>query len=250
MTMPPDVQSPIAALQAQLAACNARLEAANKELDMLCYAVSHDLRAPVRAVDGFSRMLLNRCRDRLDAEDLRLLNVVRTSSAGMGRLIDDMVSFSRLGRRTLHLAPIDMAAVVSKAWASLSQACPGCLDMQPLPSVTGDAELLTQAWQHLLSNAVKFSAASPAPAIVVSGEPLGDELLYRVQDNGVGFDMEYVHKLFAPMQRLHAVAEFPGSGFGLASVARIIQRHGGRVGAESRDGAGATFWFTLPGPSP
>lgn len=246
MTAPPTDAQQLAALQAELQACQASLDAAHKELEMLCYAVSHDLRAPLRAVDGFSKMLLNRSQDRLDDEDRRLLDVVRTSSTSMARLMDAMVDFSRLIRQPMQCTGLHMPALVSDAWAPLAPNFRGSFDRQALPDAQGDPLLIRQAWRELLSNAVKFSAGGPAPAIVVSGERQGDEWMYRVADNGVGFDMAYVHKLFAPMQRLHLVKEFPGSGFGLASVARIVARHEGRVGALAQPGQGATFWFTLP----
>ena len=218
---------------------------------MLCYAVSHDLRAPLRAVDGFSRMLMNRWQDRLDPEDRRLFNVVRASSVTMGLMIDDLVGFSRLGRQPLRPTEIDMAALVSDAWAEAGAGFAGSLDLQALLPARGDRSLLEQAWLQLLSNAVKFSAGSAEPVIVVRCAREGNEIVYVVRDNGIGFDMTYAHKLFGAFQRLHASPDFPGTGLGLAKVARIVNRHRGRVGAEGKDGGGATFWFALPaGPDP
>jgi light-regulated signal transduction histidine kinase (bacteriophytochrome) len=244
--MSSDKESEIADLQAQLRTCTARLDAANSELEMLCHAVSHDLRAPLRAVDGFTRMLMQRCEDRFDAEELRLLHVVRTNSATMSRLIDDIVAFARLSRDPLRVVDIDMGELMSQAWSEAAREFSGDMRVQDLPATRGDRALLKQVWVHLLSNAVKFSARSASPAIVVSGERAAEEHVYTVRDNGVGFDMEYAGKLYKAFQRLHGVSEFPGNGIGLASVARIVKRHGGRVGAESHAGQGATFWFSLP----
>jgi light-regulated signal transduction histidine kinase (bacteriophytochrome) len=240
-----DSEAEVVRLRAQLGACSARLEAANSELEMLCHAVSHDLRAPLRAVDGFSRMLLQRCEGRLNAEELRLVQVVRTNSATMNRLIDDIVDFARLSRDALRVSDIDMEALVAQAWSEARLEYAGRMQVQSLPATRGDRGLLKQAWAHLLSNAAKFSARAAAPVIVVSAARQGNEIVYTVRDNGVGFDMKYADKLYKAFQRLHG-AEFPGNGIGLASVARIVKRHGGRVGAESHRGDGATFWFSLP----
>ena len=244
--MSSDNETEVASLQAQLRTCTARLEAANNELEMLCHAVSHDLRAPLRAVDGFSRMLLQRCEGRFDAEELRLLQVVRANSATMHRLIDDIVDFARLSRDALRVVDIDMTELVSQAWSEAARDFAGEMRVQTLPAARGDRALLKQVWTHLLSNAAKFSAPAAAPAIVIGGERQGDETVYTVRDNGVGFDMTYADKLFKAFQRLHGASEFSGNGIGLASVARIVKRHGGRVGAESRPGHGATFWFSMP----
>ena len=189
----------------------------NSELEMLCHAVSHDLRAPLRAVDGFTRMLLQRCEGRLNAEELRLLNVVRTNSATMNRLIDDIVNFARLNRDALRVADIDMARWSSRRGARPPANIPVACACRACRPHAATVTLLKQAWAHLLSNAVKFSAPSAAPVIIVSGERQGDELVYIVRDNGAGFDMNYADKLFKAFQRLHGASEFPGNGIGLAS---------------------------------
>lgn len=248
-TMPLDAKAEIASLQSQLSVCAASLEAAHKELDMLSHAVSHDLGAPLRAVDGFSRMLLDRCRDRLGSEDLRLLNVVRANCATMRRLIDDVVSYSRLHRKALHSSDVDMTVLVAQAWTEVAGNYAGAFELSALPHATGDRLLLREVWLQLLSNALKFSAGTPAPRVAIDGERRADEVCYRVQDNGAGFDMAYAHKLFAVFQRLHSEQEFPGAGIGLAKVERIVNRHGGTVGASGTPAGGATFWFTLPAPS-
>jgi light-regulated signal transduction histidine kinase (bacteriophytochrome) len=243
-----EAERDIAELRTQLRNCHASLDAAYKELDLLCHAVSHDLRAPLRAVDGFTRMLLDRAHERLDDEDRRLIDVVRGNSARMSELIEDLVRYSRLNRQAVHPASVDMAALVGEAWSALEHAPSERLDVQPMPAAFGDRVLLKQVWFELLGNALKFRAAGEDVHIEVSGERQGDECVYRVRDRGVGFDMAYAQKLFSVFQRLHAVKDFPGHGIGLASVARIVQRHGGRVGAESAPRRGATFFFALPAP--
>jgi len=241
-----ETHSQIAALRAELQACNASLDAAYKELDLLCYAVSHDLRAPLRAIDGFTRMLLDRAHGRLDDEDRRLLDVVRGNAAKMSALIEDLVRYSRLNRQAMHPARFDMGTLVAESFNGLHAGPTVHLQLQTLPEAWGDRTLLKQVWSELLANAAKFSARSEAPQVVVSGEQRDAEQVFRVSDNGVGFDMAYAKKLFSVFQRLHAPRDFPGNGIGLANVARIVQRHGGRVGAEGSPGQGATFWFALP----
>jgi light-regulated signal transduction histidine kinase (bacteriophytochrome) len=244
--MKSESHSQIASLRAELQARNAALDAAYKELDLLCYAVSHDLRAPLRAIDGFTRMLLDRAQGRLDHEDHRLLDVVRGNAAKMSALIEDLVRYSRLNRQAMHPARVDMAALAAEVFNSLHAGANVRLQLQTLPEAWGDLALLKQVWSELLANALKFSARNEAPQVAVSAERRDAEQVFRVSDNGVGFDMAYAKKLFAVFQRLHAPRDFPGNGIGLANVARIVQRHGGRVGAEGTPGQGATFWFTLP----
>jgi light-regulated signal transduction histidine kinase (bacteriophytochrome) len=244
--MKSESHSQIASLRAELQARSAALDAAYKELDLLCYAVSHDLRAPLRAIDGFTRMLLDRAQGRLDDEDRRLLDVVRGNAAKMSALIEDLVRYSRLNRQAMHPARVDMAALAAEAFNALHAGANVRLQLQTLPEAWGDLALLKQVWSELLANALKFSARNEAPQVVVSAERRDAEQVFRVSDNGVGFDMAYAKKLFAVFQRLHAPRDFPGNGIGLANVARIVQRHGGRVGAEGTPGQGATFWFALP----
>jgi light-regulated signal transduction histidine kinase (bacteriophytochrome) len=244
--MKSESHSQIASLRAELQARSAALDAAYKELDLLCYAVSHDLRAPLRAIDGFTRMLLDRAQGRLDDEDRRLLDVVRGNAGKMSALIEDLVRYSRLNRQAMHPARVDMAALAAEAFNALHAGANVRLQLQTLPEAWGDLALLKQVWSELLANALKFSARNEAPRVVVSAERRDAEQVFRVSDNGVGFDMAYAKKLFAVFQRLHAPRDFPGNGIGLANVARIVQRHGGRVGAEGTPGQGATFWFALP----
>lgn len=235
----------IARANHQLHHLNEELAASNSELESFTYSVSHDLRAPLRAIDGFARMLSERAADRLDAEDRRLLEVVRKSSKTMGQLIDDLLHLSRLGRAPLQKHPIDMQALVEEVWRELPSFS-GDIRFDALPATEGDRTLLRQVWINLLSNAVKFSSKSEQPAITVSAESSAHEVRYQVRDNGAGFDSRYLAKLFNVFQRLHSADEYPGTGVGLAIVARVITRHGGRVWAEGEPGKGACFHFALP----
>lgn len=225
-----------------------QLEAANKELESFSYSVSHDLRAPLRAIDGFSRILEEDYGEGLDDEARRLLRVVSDNAKRMGMLIDDLLAFSRLGRKELGWERLDMAALAREA--SAEAIAPygerTRLEIGPLPAAWGDRALLRQVWANLLSNAAKYGARAPHPRIEVSGRTGNGEIVYTVRDNGVGFDMRHADKLFGVFQRLHAADEYPGTGVGLAIVQRVVARHGGRVGASGEIGRGAEFWFTLP----
>ncbi|MGH8664683.1 MAG: ATP-binding protein [Burkholderiales bacterium] len=225
-----------------------QLVAANKELEAFSYSVSHDLRAPLRAVDGFSRILQEDYDDKLDDEGRRVLNVIRNSSQEMGRLIDDLLAFSRLGRSEVSGADIDMSALVRSILDEMRREN-GTLpevELRALPPAHGDSALLRQVWINLLSNAVKFSAKADHPRIEVGGHPEGSAHVYYVKDNGAGFDMKYYDKLFGVFQRLHRSDEFPGTGVGLAIVQRVVSKHDGKVWAQGAVGQGATFLFTLP----
>jgi signal transduction histidine kinase len=227
----------------------ARLEAANKELESFSYSVSHDLRSPLRAIDGFSRIVEEDYGDRLDDEGKRLLRVIRENGVRMGQLIDDLLQFSRLGRKPINSVPLDMNALAAEAYEEARTAAPEKephIVLHSLPAASGDRGLIKQVWANLLENAIKYSSTREKPVIEVSGEKKGKEVHYRVRDNGVGFDMAYAHKLFSVFQRLHASTEFSGTGVGLAIVHRIVTRHGGRVWAEGKPGEGAVFHFTLP----
>jgi signal transduction histidine kinase len=230
----------------------AALEAANKELESFSYSVSHDLRSPLRAIDGFSRILLEDYAATLDAEGRRLLGVIRDNSRKMGELIDDLLEYSRLGRKTLAHTAIDMQRLVDEVLEELPAAGGSAprLELGELPPAHGDRTLLKQAWTNLLANAVKFSSKREQPLIAVSGREDGAQCVYCVKDNGAGFDMRYHDKLFSVFQRLHGAQEFEGTGVGLAIVQRVIARHGGRVWAEGAVGAGAAFHFSLPKGSP
>ncbi|HZP92493.1 MAG TPA: PAS domain S-box protein [Burkholderiales bacterium] len=243
----------IRSLNATLEVRAAQLEAANKELESFTYSVSHDLRSPLRAIDGYSRMLEEDYQALLDEEGRRLLKVVRDSSQKMGHLIDDLLTFSRFGRKTISADRIDMRALVQEAEAEARAGLPGCraeMVIGDLPPAWADRVLVKQVWVNLLSNALKYSGSASAPRVEVGStaapERPGDTVYY-VRDNGVGFDMKYSDKLFGVFQRLHREDEFPGTGVGLAIVHRLITRHGGRVWAEGKVNEGAIFYFSLPG---
>jgi len=249
ITQRQEVENQIRDLNKHLQQRAVELETVNQELEAFSYSVSHDLRAPLRAVDGFSRLLEQEYCERLDAEGLRLLTVVRDNSRKMGALIDDLLTFSRLGRKPVEEITFDMHSLVKEA---LSDALTGIETGQPevevksLPNARADRALLKQVWLNLLSNAVKYSGKSTQPRITVGGRIDGDECVYHVQDNGVGFDMRYYDKLFGVFQRLHGPEQFPGTGVGLAIVKRVVVKHGGRVWAEGKPNEGASFFFSLP----
>jgi light-regulated signal transduction histidine kinase (bacteriophytochrome) len=226
----------------------AQLEAANKELEAFSYSVSHDLRAPLRAIDGFSRIVQEDYAGKLNDEGRRLLGIIRDNSRKMAQLIDDLLEYSRLGRKPLSTAEIDMKRLVEKVLGELQMSGerPSRLEIGALPLAHGDAVLVKQAWANLLGNAVKFSSKRDRPLIEVNGHENGAENVYCVKDNGAGFDMKYYDKLFGVFQRLHSEEEFEGTGVGLAIVQRVVTRHGGRVWAEGKVDQGAAFYFSLP----
>ncbi len=235
-------------LLARLNDSNQRLGTANKELETFAYSVSHDLRAPLRAIDGFSRMLQEDCADNLDAEARRLIQVVRDGVGKMGRLIDDILAFSRASRSEMATSDIDMTELVRATLAELAPAMTGRhieVIVAPLPPTRGDREMMQRVWMNLLDNAIKFTTRKENPRIEVGSYPEANETVYFVKDNGAGFDMAYIDKLFSVFQRLHTVEDFPGTGAGLAIVKRIVNRHGGRVWAEGEVDKGAAFYFAL-----
>ncbi|MES2934523.1 MAG: ATP-binding protein, partial [Pseudomonadota bacterium] len=225
------------------------LIATNGELESFSYSVSHDLRAPLRAMNGYALMLEEDYADRLDESGMRYLSVIRTNSERMGRLIDDLLAFSRLGRQAFTKADLDMQALVQEVVTEVLQehlSQPPAIHIALLPDARADRSLLRQVWLNLISNAAKFSKKRPDAAIWISASRDGNEITYCVKDNGVGFNMAFYGKLFGVFQRLHHASEFAGTGVGLAIVQRIVLRHNGRIWAESKDGEGATFYFTLP----
>lgn len=230
----------------------AELDAANKELEAFAYSVSHDLRAPLRHVSGFSALLADRATDDLDEKSRHYVERISASVREMGVLIDDLLQFSRSGRAELKIGPVDMDATLAEALEPLRRETDG-RDIEwvvaPLPGVVGDRALLRQVWANLIGNAVKFTR-DRAPARIEVGARDGDADergdVFFVRDNGVGFDMEYAHKLFGVFQRLHGAGEFEGTGIGLANVHRIVTRLGGSAWAEGAPDEGATFYFSLP----
>ncbi len=234
-------------LNQQLAGQAEQLKAANGELEAFSYSVSHDLRAPLRAIDGFSRIIEEDYSEAFDDEGRRLLSVVRRNTQKMGALIDDLLAFSRLGRKELARMHIDMGGMARSVFEDLGPTAEAAtLRVSDLPPAVGDPAMVRQVFANLLSNALKFAGGNGGAVVVVGGHNGGGENTYFVRDNGVGFDMEYAGKLFGVFQRLHSSEEFEGTGVGLAIVQRIVHRHGGRVWAEGELGAGATFYFTLP----
>jgi PAS domain S-box-containing protein len=225
-----------------------QLEATNQELESFSYSVSHDLRAPLRAIDGFSRMIQEDYASVLNTEGMRLLRVIRDNTRRMAQLIDDLLAFSHLGRQALNEISVDMTALAQSAWMQLHEGAVesrASCKIESLPHAVGDPILLRQVWANLLSNALKYSSKSKQPLIEVSASNREGQVVYCVRDDGVGFDARYSDKLFGVFQRLHSHEEFPGTGVGLAIVKRIVTRHGGRVWAESEVGKGAQFYFTL-----
>lgn len=227
----------------------ADLELKNKELESFSYSVSHDLRAPLRAIGGFSRMLLDDHARHLDGEGKRLLGVVVENTRRMGQLIDDLLRFSRVGRTSIQRTAIDMAELARNVASELTASCPGRgieLSVAALSPAHGDSSLLRQVFHNLIGNSLKYTRSREVPRIEVTSRPDGNGTIYSVVDNGVGFEMEYVGKLFGVFQRLHSSEEFEGTGVGLALVKRIIERHGGRVWAEGKVNEGAKIHFMLP----
>jgi signal transduction histidine kinase len=232
----------------QLQKASAALEASNKELEAFSYSVSHDLRGPVRAIDGFSSMLLLDHADALPAEGRRYLETVRSNAKQMGLLIDDLLSFAHLARQELGRQRFDPRPLVEECFEKLrTQTGNTAVECAAgaLPVCEADPALLRQVFMNLIGNAFKYSGKTKRPCVEVGCERRGAEEAYFVRDNGVGFDMKYAAKLFGVFQRLHRQEEFEGTGVGLAIVQRIVQRHGGRVWAQSAPGEGATFYFTL-----
>lgn len=235
-------------LELRVAERTVELEAANKELEAFSYSVSHDLRAPLRAIDGFSRIFVEDYEDKLDDEAKRLFDVIRKNAQNMGQLIDDLLEFSRLGRKHIEPTVIDMTQLAQEVCqqSELNLLPIQNLKINLLPETKGDKSLLRQVFINLISNAVKYSRTTENAFIEIGGRNENDENIYYIQDNGVGFDMKYGSKLFGVFQRLHGADEFEGTGVGLAIVQRIVHRHGGRVWAEGEVNKGATFYFALP----
>ncbi len=228
-----------------------QLEASNIEMEAFSYSVSHDLRAPLRHIDGFAAILSKKHSNQLSEEALHYLKTITNSAKKMGVLIDDLLSFSRAGRTGMEKTPVNMDQAVQEALTYIQTSwLRRNIDwnIQPLPAVLGDYNLLLQVWLNLLDNAVKYTNTRKMAIISIGCKEEKDEFIFYIQDNGVGFDMKYAPKLFGVFQRLHSSAEFEGTGIGLANVRRIILRHGGRTWAEAEHDIGATFYFSIPKP--
>lgn len=235
-------------LEQRVARRTEQLAMANKELEAFSYSISHDLRAPLRSINGFSTALLDEYGDQFTDAARRYLEIIRNSAVQMSRLIDDLLEFSRLSRQELRKANVDLSQLVRRSVSELTAVEPQrnvSVEVQSLPSTRGDRNLLYQVVMNLLSNAFKFTRYQPSPKIEVGSFEQDGQTVYYVKDNGAGFDDEYAEKLFGVFQRLHSAEEFEGTGVGLAIVQRIVSRHGGKIWAESKPGRGATFFFTL-----
>jgi signal transduction histidine kinase len=235
-------------LQQRVRERTAELEAANAELETFSYSISHDLRAPLRAINGFSDMLVSDHGALLPAEARRLLERIVANAGRMDQLILDLLRFSRIGRQSLVRAPVDMAALVAEVVEEQRREDPGPAEVRigDLPPCSADPSLVRQVWVNLISNAIKYSRPVAQPVIEVGCTRDGGEDIYQVRDNGVGFDPAFADRLFGVFSRLHTDQQFAGTGVGLSIVRRIVQRHGGRIWAEAQVDQGATFRFTLP----
>ncbi len=243
-----EVQRANADLERRVAERTRQLEAANRELEAFAYAVSHDLRAPLRSMSGFSQILQESASDTLDTQSRHYLQRINEASRRMSSLIDDLLNLSRIARSELTARPVDLSQICGEAAAAVRERYPGRevrLEITPDMQVNADPRLLRIAMENLLSNAWKYTAQATAPCISIGMRSEAGAPVYFVKDNGVGFDMAYADKLFVPFQRLHPETQFPGSGIGLVTVQRILARHGGRIWADAATGVGATFYFTL-----
>lgn len=235
-------------LERRVADRTRQLEAANRELEAFAYAVSHDLRAPLRSMSGFSQILQESAPPGLDDKSRHYLQRIHDASVRMSSLIDDLLNLSRIGRSELTARPISLSQIAAEAAAAVRERHPTRdvqLEIAPGMEVSADPRLLRIALENLVSNAWKYSSRRPQAHVSIGTQAGEHGPVYFVRDDGVGFDMKYADKLFVPFQRLHPEAEFPGSGIGLVTVQRIVARHGGRVWADAKPDEGATFYFTL-----
>lgn len=225
-----------------------RVRERTEEMESFSYSVSHDLRAPLRAINGYANILEEDYNDRLDEEGKRLLKEVQQNARKMGVLIDDLLAFSRLGRKEIERSAIDMNRLAKQAIkeTELASRHHASIKLWPLLPAKGDPALLQNVLNNLVSNAIKYSGKNEKPFIEIRSKRGNGELIYSVKDNGVGFDMQYEGKLFGVFQRLHSADEFPGTGVGLAMAKRIISKHKGRIWAQGKLNEGATFYFSLP----
>jgi len=238
-----------AGLEQKVAERTARLQLLNEELDSFSHSVSHDLRAPLRHINGFIGMLAELERDKLSATGSRYMQVISKAANDMESLIENLLEFSRMGRAELQQGRVNMHQLVTEVWNELEPERKGrnfAWTMNPLPDAEGDRAMLKQVWANLLSNAVKYTGQRNQAEIQVGATLRDSETEYYVKDNGAGFDMKFAGRLFGVFQRLHRKEEFDGTGIGLANVRRIVGRHGGRIWVEAAVNQGATFYFTLP----
>ena len=235
-------------LNADLHANVLQLELSNKELESFSYSVSHDLRAPLRALNAYAGILEEDYMPVLDDEAKRVLGIIKANALKMGVLIDDLLEFSRLGRKEVEKSQTDIKRMVEDIVTDIARSThhSATIKISPLPPVYADPALLKQVWINLISNAIKYSGKKENPVIEIGSTDSETETCFFVKDNGSGFDMKYAAKLFNVFQRLHSAEEFAGTGVGLAIVYRIIAKHGGRIWADAKKDEGATFYFTIP----
>ena len=234
-------------LEARVNLRTEQLESVNKELEAFSYSVSHDLRAPLRAINGYTQILKEDLVDKFSDEEMRVCDRIIYSTKKMGHLIDDLLAFSRLGRKELSKSTFAMAALVSDVIKDLNENNGAAtIELQELHNAPADLGMIKQVWINLISNALKYSGHNDKAVIKIGSEQKDKEIIYHVTDNGVGFDMQYANKLFGVFQRLHSEAEFEGTGVGLAIVKRVVTKHDGKIWAEAKPNEGATFYFTLP----
>ncbi|MBI2416929.1 MAG: PAS domain S-box protein [Ignavibacteriales bacterium] len=236
-------------LEKRVAERTAQLEIANKELESFAYSVSHDLRAPLRGIDGFSHVLIEEYHDKIGVQGQEYLLRIRSASQRMAQLIDDMLNLSRISRSELSIQQINLSEMVNEIASDLNETEPGRdvkFFIQEGIQARGDGRLLQAVLENLIGNAWKFTSKHPTARIEFGIQQQEETPVYFVRDDGAGFDMKYSQKLFGAFQRLHAITEFPGTGVGLATVHRIINRHGGKIWAEGEVEKGATFYFTIP----
>lgn len=225
-----------------------QLEAVNKELEAFSYSVSHDLRAPLRAIGGYTKIMEEDFQNVLDDEGKKLLMAVQYNTHRMGSLIDGLLAFAKLGKRNVQKAEINMSNLIAEVLTEVQNTTnhKALIKVSTLDAAQGDYELVKQVATNLISNAIKYSSKKETPIIEIKSEITNNQVVFTVKDNGEGFDMKYVNKLFGVFQRLHTSQEFEGTGVGLATAQRIINKHGGIIYAEAEPGKGATFSFTLP----
>jgi signal transduction histidine kinase len=243
-----DRTSEILVKNEEIASQNDQLHELNEELEAFSYSVSHDLRAPLRSVIGFSKILIEDFSEKLDADGKHALHTVQQNAIRMNNLIDDLLAFSKLNRKELLKSEVNTDRLVKNVLEEINTSIPhkAQIKVNVLPAINADGNLLSQVWINLVSNAIKYSSKKEVPVVEIGSFENEKETVFYVKDNGAGFDMKYVDKLFGVFQRLHKVNEFEGTGVGLALVQRIIIRHGGRVWAEAKINEGATFYFSLP----
>ncbi|MBA4145199.1 MAG: hypothetical protein C0523_05510 [Cytophaga sp.] len=225
-----------------------RLSESNEEMKAFTYTVSHDLRTPLRSINSYASILLQDHTSQLDEEARQMCGRMSSEAKRMGNLIDDLLTFTRLNQSPLKIVPIDMTQLASQVFRKISAPLePSKIDFKTaaLPAINGDPFMIELVWQNLIDNAIKFSSMRAHPVIEIGSENRGNKDVYFIRDNGAGFDMKYVHKLFGVFERLYGLHEFDGTGVGLAIIKRIVERHGGRIWAEGEPGKGATFYFTI-----